>query len=113
MGLTRAHATRAIALLEQADRQAGRQRNEQTGRLERRSGKKRCGAPSMKRRGRPGLVLRRHGSSYLGVSLVRRSRLEPRRQRRKPSPRDVIISDSVSAIYRLWDAGKHPTGTAE
>ena len=103
VGLTRAHATRAIALLEQAGRQAGRQRAEQADSPDQRSGKKTRGARSVERRRRPGLVLRRHGSSYLGVSLARRPRLEPRRQRRKPSPRDGI---SVSAIYRMWDAGK-------
>ena len=100
VGLTRAHAAQAIALLEQAGRQAGRQRAEQADSLDKRSGKKTRGAWSVERRRRPGLVLRRHGSSYLGVSLARRPRLEPRRQRRKPSPRDV------SAIYRMWDAGK-------
>ena len=119
VGLTRAHAARAIALLErpgkqaarQPDRQTDRQRNAQTGRLERQSSKTtRDSARSVQRRRRrlPGLVLRRHGSSYLGVSLVRRARLEPRRQRlfasqrRGLSPREA----SVSAIYRMWDAGK-------
>ena len=110
VGLTRAHAARAIALLQrpdkQAEGQAGRQRNAQTDRLERQSSKTtRDSARSVQRRRRrlPGLVLRRHGSSYLGVSLVRRPRVEPRRQRRGPNPREEA---SVSAIYRMWDAGK-------
>ena len=109
VGLTRAHAARAIALLKrpgkQAAGQAGRQRDAQTGRLERQSSKMtRDSARSMQRRRRrlPGLVLRRHGSTYLGVSLVRRPRVEPGRQQRGPSPREA----SVSAIYRMWDAGK-------
>ena len=112
--MTRAHASRAIALLErtgrQAVRQAGRQRSQQRGRLER---QKTRGSARGVKRPRRGLVLRRHGGSYLGVSLARRARLEPRRQRRKPSPRDANAkphaytwSQRVSEIYRMWDAGE-------
>ena len=125
VGLTRAHAARAIALLERPGSQADGQTNEpsdidsrgmtnEQADIERQILLGSCLAASAlrsaerRRRRLPGLVLRRHGSSYLGVSLVRRARLEPRRQqlfasqRRGPSPSEA----SVSAIYRMWDAGK-------
>lgn len=126
VGLTRAHAARAIALLQRLPgKQAEGQTNEpsdidsrgmtdEQADIERQILLGSCLAASAlrsaerRRRRLPGLVLRRHGSSYLGVSLVRRARLEPRRQRlfasqrRGLSPREA----SVSAIYRMWDAGK-------
>ena len=77
VGLTRAHAARAIALLErpgkQAEGQAGRQRSAQTGRLERQSSKTtRDSARSVQRRRRrlPGLVLRRRGHTIAAAAMI-------------------------------------------
>ena len=75
VGLTRAHAARAIALLGGLERQRAPS-----------SGQMRRSARIVKRRRRlPGLMLRRLGSSYLGFSLARRPRLERSWQRRSAS----------------------------